>query len=49
MKKIMRKVGGYVAALALTVVAADVNSACAFLVYQPELPAEAAKLSKIKS
>ncbi len=49
MKKIMRKVGGCVAALALTVVAADVNSACAFFIYQPELPAEAAKLSKIKS
>lgn len=47
MKNVIRKIGGYVAALALTVTAMDVNSACTFIIHQPELPADAAKLSKI--
>ena len=47
MKKYLYKIGTMVATLALAVTAADVNSACGFLIYQPEMPKGAEKLSKI--
>lgn len=47
MNKIMRKIGGSVAALAMMVTALNVNSACMFLIHQPKLPDGAEKLSKI--
>ena len=47
MNKIMHKIGGSVAALAMMVTALNVNSACMFLIHQPKLPDGAEKLSKI--
>lgn len=47
MKKFMLKFGGMVASLALMVTAANVNSACEFIIHQPKLPVGAEKLSKI--
>lgn len=47
MKKYICKIGTMVASLALAVTAADVNSACSFVIHQPQMPAGAEKLSKI--
>lgn len=38
--------GGYIAALALTIITVNENSACAFYLYQDELPENAKKLRK---
>lgn len=46
MKNTLLKLSGIVASLALVITAFNVNSACVFLVHQPELPDEAKKLSK---
>lgn len=47
MKKYLYKIGTMVATMALAVTVADVNSACTFIVHQPEMPKGAEKLSKI--
>ena len=46
MKKMILKLSGVVASLALVITSANVNSACMFLVHQPELPKGAEKLRK---
>lgn len=46
MLKFFKKYGGMFAALALTVTAVNVNSACFWINNQPELPADAKSLRK---
>lgn len=45
-KKLVMSLGTTFAALALTVTTVASNSACRIYIYQPKLPAEAAKLKK---
>lgn len=44
--KFIKKYGGALAALALTVTTVNVNSTCFWINGQPELPADAKKLRK---
>lgn len=46
MKKFIMKFGGMFAALAMVVTSLTVNSACACIMHQEELPEEAKKLRK---
>lgn len=46
MLKLFKKYGHAVAALALTITAMNVNSACFWINNQPELPADAKELRK---
>ena len=46
MLKLLKKYGHAVAALALTITAMNVNSACFWINNQPELPADAKDLRK---
>ncbi|WP_303864845.1 cyclic lactone autoinducer peptide [Alkalibaculum bacchi] len=46
MKKIIMKISGLVASLALMVTIANVNSSCMFVMHQPKLPKGAEKLRK---
>ncbi len=46
MKKFMMKFGGLFAALALVITTATVNSACACIMHQEEIPETAKKLRK---
>ncbi|MGN9165752.1 cyclic lactone autoinducer peptide [Tissierellaceae bacterium HCP3S3_D8] len=46
MKKMILKLSGVVASLALVVTFVNVNTACMFLAHQPELPKGAEKLRK---
>jgi cyclic lactone autoinducer peptide len=45
-KKIIMKISGLVASLALMVTIANVNSSCMFVMHQPKLPKGAEKLRK---
>ena len=47
MNKIIYQLSKAIAGLALMITAANVNTACHFIVHQPQLPAGAEKLSKI--
>lgn len=46
MLKFFKKYGGMFAALALTITAVNVNSACFWIANQPKLPADAKSLRK---
>lgn len=46
MLKFFKKYGGMFAALALTITAVNVNSACFWIANQPELPDDAKSLRK---
>ena len=46
MKKMILKLSGIAASLALVITSANVNTACMFLAHQPELPKGAEKLRK---
>lgn len=46
MKNIFLKLGGALAAVALTVVAVNVNTTCMYIAHQPKLPNRAAKFKK---
>lgn len=46
MKNFFRKYGSWMAALALVVTSMNANSACIFLMHQPEIPESAKKLRK---
>jgi len=46
MKKLTRKFGSILAALAIMMTTASVNAACTFIMYQDALPEEAKKLRK---
>ena len=46
MKKMLLKIAGIAASLALTVTAMSVNVACIFIIHQPKLPKGAEKLRK---
>ncbi|MDR1548851.1 MAG: cyclic lactone autoinducer peptide [Hungatella sp.] len=46
MKKLIMKFSGVIATLALMVTTLNVNAACTFYAYQPELPDGAEKLRK---
>lgn len=46
MKKIMSKIMNVGAAIAIMFVAAEVNSACFFIIHQPKMPEAAKKLRK---
>ena len=47
MKNFMAKYAGVIAALALMVTAANVNSACLLIMNQPEMPEGAEKLRRL--
>lgn len=47
MKKIIYRLSSIIASTALMVTTFNVNTACHFIVHQPQLPAGAEKLSKI--
>lgn len=49
MKKLLMKCGPMLASLALVFTTMAENSFCLLYAYQPELPEEAKKLSKLKS
>ena len=49
MKKIIFQLSKAMAGLALVITAVNVNTACHFIVHQPQLPAGAEKLSKINN
>ena len=46
MKNFLKKYGSWMAALALVVTSMNANSACIFLMHQPEIPESAKKLRK---
>ena len=46
MKKVLIKLGGVIASLALMVTAMNVNTTCICLIHQPKLPKGAEKLRK---
>lgn len=46
MKKTGKKISSYVAALALSVASANVNSCCMYVMHQPQMPKGAEKLKK---
>ena len=46
MKKVLIKLGGVIASLALMVTAMNVNTTCICLIHQPKLPKGAEKLRR---
>ncbi|MEA4960381.1 cyclic lactone autoinducer peptide [Lutispora sp.] len=48
MKKVLIKLGGVIASLALMVTTMNVNTTCIWLIHQPKLPKGAEKLRKFK-
>lgn len=46
LKRILLYIGSLVASFSFMVTSLNVNTTCAYLIYQPKLPQEAEKLSK---